>query len=337
MPYTKAEPNGRAKDRRSFLKLATAAGAGLATPGIARAQHTYPDHSIRIIVPFAPGGPTDIIARLISVPMSAALGQPVVVENRPGAGGNIGIAAAARAAPDGYTLLVTSSAYVVNPSLYRNVPYDAFKDFAPVAELGTSPNIILANPAAGITSLGDLVSKAKTAPGRLSYASPGAGTTPHLAGELLKIRAGIDVLHVPFNGAGPAIQAVLAGTTQIASTALPPAQPQVKSGSLRGLAVTGETRWPDLPDVPTAEEAGVPGLVSETFQAMLAANGTPPAVLERLSRVAIDILKQPAMQVRLQEAGFAVLARGPDALTRRIATEVPMWRDVIKESGINVE
>ncbi|MFT8243075.1 Bug family tripartite tricarboxylate transporter substrate binding protein [Roseomonas sp. BN140053] len=333
MPPNRSRLGG--PDRRTLL--AALAGTGLAMPFIARAQGAYPDRPLRIIVNFAPGGPTDIIARLLSVPLSAALGQPVVVENRAGAGGNIGIAATARSTPDGYTLLITSSAYVVNPSLYSNVPYDAFRDFAPVAELGTSPNIILANPASGITSLGDLVAKAKAAPGTLSYASPGSGTTPHLAGELLKLRAGVDILHVPFNGAGPAIQAILSGTVPVASTALPPAQPQVKAGALRGLAVTGAQRWPDLPDVPTAEEAGVSGLVSETFQALLAPAGTPKPIVDRLTRDTLAVLAQPAMRQRLQESGFAVLAGGQDALAKRIAEEVPMWRDVITRSGVKAD
>ena len=323
--------------RRRLLGAALGTSAALGAPRVGRAQGTYPDRSVRVIVNFAPGGPTDIMARLLSVPLAAALGQPVVVENRAGAGGNIGIAAAARSAPDGYTLLITSSAYVVNPSLYRSVPYDPFRDFLPVAELGTSPNILLANPASGITSLGDLVAKAKAKPASLSYASPGAGTTPHLAGELLKLRAGIEVLHVPFNGAGPAIQAVLGGTTPLAVTALPPAQPQVKAGALRGLAVTARERWPDLPDVPTAEEAGVPGLVSETFQALLAPAGTPRAVVERAAREVLTVLAQPALRDRLRESGFALLAGGPDALGRRIAEEVPMWRDVIARSGVSAD
>jgi tripartite-type tricarboxylate transporter receptor subunit TctC len=185
----------------------------------------YPERPIKIIVPFAPGGPTDIMARVLSTHLGEALGGTVVVENKPGAGGNIGIGIAAHAEPDGYTLLITSSAYVVNPGLYAKIPYDPYTDFVTVAELGTSPNVILADPRLGVNSVAELVTRAKANPNELNYASPGIGTTPHLSGELFKIVAGIEITHVPFSGAGPAIQALLSGTTQVAVAALPPAHP----------------------------------------------------------------------------------------------------------------
>ena len=228
--------------RRTVLKTAAAliGAAAVSNLGPRRAKAAgYPDHPVKIIVPFAPAGPTDIMARILATHLGEALAGTVVIENRPGAGGNIGIGAAAHAEPDGYTLLITSSAYVVNPGLYAKIPYDPYQDFAPIAELGTSPNVILVDPKLGVKTIADLIARAKANPNELNYASPGIGTTPHLSAELLKIEAGIQMTHVPFSGAGPAIQAILSGTTQVAFAALPPAHPHIESGALKALAVTG--------------------------------------------------------------------------------------------------
>lgn len=322
--------------RRSALGLM--AGA-LATPALIRSAHAagYPERFVTFIVPFAPGGPTDVMARVVAGPLGELLGQSIVIENRGGAGGNIGIGAVARAKNDGYTMLLTSSAYVVNPSLYKNVPYDYKKDFVPVANLGSSPNVFVANPQAGINSLAELIKKAKAEPGKLSYGSPGAGTTPHLAMELLKKRAGIDILHVPYSGAGPAMQAVLGNQIPLASTALPPAHPQIKSGKVIGLAETGAKRWFDLPDLPTVMESGFPDFESETFQALFAPAGTPQAVVDRMSSAVIEVLKRPDVTDKLAKAGFGVIATGPAALQAVVDREVPMWRDLIQASGISAE
>jgi tripartite-type tricarboxylate transporter receptor subunit TctC len=325
------------RSRRAFLRSAgatLAAAAGLrAATGPARAA-AYPDHPIRIIVPFAPAGPTDIMARVLANQLGQALGGTAVVENRPGAGGNIGIGLTARAEPDGYTLLVTSSAFVVNPGLYAKIPYDPFADFAPIAELGTSPNVILADPKTGLASIADLVARAKTHPNELNYASPGLGTTPQLAGELLKIVAGIEIVHVPFSGAGPAIQALLSGTTQLAVAALPPAHPHIEAGALKALAITGARRWFDLPDVPTMVELGYTDFVSDTFQGFLAPAKTPAAIVELLSTRSIEVLKTPRIAEQLRNNGFEVEAYGPDGLRKRIADEVPKWRDIVAKAGI---
>jgi len=325
------------RSRRTFLRSAGAAlGAATALRiGTDRARAaTYPDHPIRIIVPFAPAGPTDIMARVLASSLGEALNGTVVVENRPGAGGNIGIGLAARGEPDGYTLLVTSSAFVVNPGLYSKIPYDPVTDFAPIAELGTSPNVILANPKTGLTSIAELVARAKAHPNELNYAGPGIGTTPHLAGELLKIVAGVEIVHVPFSGGGPAIQAVLAGTTQLAVAALPPAHPHIEAGALKALAITGTHRWFDLPDVPTMVELGFADFVSDTFQGFLAPAQTPPALVDLLSAKSIEILKRPKISEQLRNNGFEVIANGPDGMRRRIETEVPKWRDIIAKAGI---
>jgi tripartite-type tricarboxylate transporter receptor subunit TctC len=294
----------------------------------------YPDHTVKIIVPFAYSGPTDIMARILSNHLGDAIGGSVIVENKPGAGGNIGIAAAAHAEPDGYTLLVTSSAYVVNPGLYTTIPYDPYKDFAPVAELGTSPNVILVNPSLGVNSIAELVAYAKAHPDELNYASPGVGTTPQLSAELFKIVAAVQMTHVPFSGAGPAIQAILGGTTQVAFAALPPAHPHIEAKALKALAVTGAHRWFDLPDVPTMVELGYKDFISDTFQGLLAPVKTPPAIVAWLAGKSIEILKRPEIAAQLRDNGFEVIANGPDGMRKRIEDEVPKWREIVARAGI---
>ena len=320
--------------RRAVLR-----GAGLligaASFGSASAWAAgYPDRTVKIIVPFAYAGPTDIMARILSNHLGDAIGGSVIVENKPGAGGNIGIAAAAHAEPDGYTLLVTSSAYVVNPGLYATIPYDPYKDFAPVAELGTSPNVILVDPKLGVNSIAELVAYAKAHPDELNYASPGVGTTPQLSAELFKIVAAIQMTHVPFSGAGPAIQAILGGTTQVAFAALPPAHPHIESKALKALAVTGDHRWFDLPDVPTMVELGYKDFISDTFQGLLAPVKTPPAIVALLAAKSIEILKRPEITAQLRDNGFEVIANGPDGMRKRIEDEVPKWREIVAKAGI---
>ena len=274
------------------------------------------------------------MARVVATHLGEAMNGTLVVENRPGAGGNIGIGITAHAEPDGYTLLITSSAYVVNPGLYAKIPYDPYKDFAPIAELGTSPNVILVDPKLGVNSIADLVARAKANPNELNYASPGIGTTPHLSGELFKIDAGVNLTHVPFSGAGPAIQAVLSGTTQVAFAALPPAHPHIEAGALKALAVTGERRWFDLPDVPTMVELGYKDFISDTFQGFLAPAKTPPEIVQQLAAKSIEILKVAQTSDQLRNDGFEVIANGPDGMKKRIDDEVPKWRDIIAKAGI---
>jgi tripartite-type tricarboxylate transporter receptor subunit TctC len=320
--------------RRAVLQGAGTLAIGTTAFGRTAATADYPNRPVRIIVPFAAGGPSDLTARLMSVKLAEALGQTFFVENRAGAGSNLGTAAVARSAPDGYTLLVTSSAFVVNPGLYKQVPYDPVKDFAPVAELDTSPNVFIATPASGITSMAQLVARAKANPNELSYASAGIGTTPHLAAELLKIAAGITITHVPYQGAGPAVQSILAGTVPVACASLPGAHPSILSGKLRAIAVTGPQRWYDMPDVPTMLELGYPGFVVDTFHCMMAPAATPQEIVSRLAEVSVATLKQPEFHERLRTLGFEVIANGPDGMRRRIAEEVPRYRDIIVKAGI---
>jgi tripartite-type tricarboxylate transporter receptor subunit TctC len=323
--------------RRNFLRATSGiAGAAAAVRlGLTPARAAgYPNRPVKIIVPFAPAGPTDIMARIVAVHLGDAIGGSVIVDNRAGAGGNIGIGIAARSEPDGYTLLITSSAYVVNPGLYAKIPYDPYNDFAPIAELGTSPNVIMVDPKLGINSIAELFARCKAEPNSLNYASAGIGTTPHLSGELLKIVGGVQITHVPYSGAGPAIQAILGGTVQLCVVALPPAHPQIESGALKALAVTGANRWFDLPQVPTMVELGYKDFVADTFQGFLAPAKTPPDIVALLSTKTIEILKDPKIAEQLRNDGFEVIANGPEGMHKRIVDEVPKWRDVVAKAGI---
>jgi tripartite-type tricarboxylate transporter receptor subunit TctC len=319
--------------RRTVLRTGALAIGATAFTRSARAAG-YPDHPVRIIAPFAAGGPSDTLARLMSVKLGEKLGGFFFVENRPGAGSNIGTSAAARATPDGYTLLLTSSAFVLNPGLYKQVPYDPIKDFAPIAELVTSPNVFIATPASGIKSMAELVARARAKPDTLNYASAGIGTTPHLTGEWLKSVAGISLTHVPFAGAGPALQAILAGTVPLMCGSLPGAHPLILNGDVRALAVTGSARWYDLPEVPTMIELGYKDFLSDTFHGMLAPATTPPDIVDRIAATLLETLHQPAFHEQLRALGFEVIGNGPDGLRKRIEIEVPRYRDLIAKAGI---
>ena len=323
--------------RRRILRAASFAVGAAATSslGIEWAKAAaYPERPIRVIVPFAAAGPTDIMARILAQSLGSALGGNFIVENKPGAGGNIGIGYAAHAAADGYTLLVVSTAYVVNPGLYAKIPYDPYKDFEPITELGSTPNSILVTPKLGINSIAELIARAKAKPGELNWASPGAGTTPHLSGEFLKIVGGIEMTHVPFNGAAPAIQALLAGTTDVAVSALPPVLPFAQSGAIKVLAVTSTNRWPELANVPTMVELGYKDFIAETAQFLFAPARTAPEILERLSMKSMEVLKAPAVVEQLRANGYEVTAAGPEALRNRIKIEIPKWHDIISKAGI---
>ena len=304
-------------------------------PGAARAE--YPERPIIMIVPFPAGGPTDIIARILSTTMSQSLGQNVIVDNRVGAGGNIGMALVARAKPDGYTLLLTSTAIAVNPGLFPTLPYDPIKDFVPISELVNAPNVLFVRPDSGITSIADLVAKAKAEPDKFNYASPGVGTKSHLTGEQLKLRAGINIVHVPFRGGGPATQAVVAGTTQLGSVALAPVEPLIKSGTIRALAVTGAKRWFSLPEGPTMIESGYPGFISDTFNALFAPAGTPKEILARLLKEARAAMARPEAQEAARRAGYVIVAGSPDELAARLVAEIAGVKELVAKAGIKVE
>jgi tripartite-type tricarboxylate transporter receptor subunit TctC len=298
-----------------------------------KARAAWPERTITIIVPFPAGGPSDLLGRLLVAKLAPKLGQNVIVENRVGAVGNIGISVGARAAPDGYTLVVVTGVVLVNPSVSK-VSYDPLNDFAPIAYLGAAPNVIITRPASGITSIADLISKAKANPGKLNYASPGVGSISQLAVELLKLRGNIDIAHIPFNGAAPALQAALAGTTDIASVSIAGLIGFIRSGELKGLAQTGNERWFDLPDVPTMGEAGVPNAVVETSQMFLAPAGTPAPIIRRLAEETQVILQKPDIKAKMLNAGFMVKYEGPEDLHSRMVREIPMWKEIVERAGL---
>jgi tripartite-type tricarboxylate transporter receptor subunit TctC len=321
--------------RRTVLVSAGAAAIAAPMVGWPRAAHAaWPDRPVRLVVPFGPGGPVDVIARFIAPALSDRLGQSFYVENRPGAPGNIGVGLAARAEPDGYTILVTSNTFIINPLLFANVPYDPINDFLPVAELASSPTGYAVHPALGVNTLAEFVAFAKEQKGKVNYAHSGFGTPAHLAGEFLKIRAGLDMTGVPYNGGGPAVQALLTRSVELVSAALPSAHPQIVAGTLKGIAVTGEKRWFDLPEIPTMIEAGYPGFVVDTFTLMLAPAKTPQSIADILTKETLELLKVEDLQKRLRVVGFEATGGPPEALKARIARELPLWRDVIAQAGI---
>ena len=303
--------------------------------GVAPAQAAgYPDHPVKVIVPFAAGGPTDVMARLIAQKLSENLKQQFYVENHPGAGGNIGMTQAARSTPDGYTILVASSSFTVNPSLYAKNPYDAFKDFAPITLAAASPNILVVNPEVPAKTVKELVDLLKANPGKYSIANPGIGTTPQLAAELFKLALKLDATSVPFGGAAPAVQSTVAGHTPIAFAALPPTAPQVQGGKLRALAVTSAKRSPALPDVPTLAEAGIKEQISETMQGVLAPAGTPKAIVDQLNAEIAKVMALPDVQAKCAQLGFDVVANKPEAFAAYIKADVEKWGKVIKDANI---
>lgn len=325
---------GQLSARTAIVVATLAAGAAIGTE---TARAAYPDRPVKIVVPFAPGGGSDLVARVLSGPLSQIFGQSVFVENRPGANGNVGISMVARAEPDGYTLLLASSVFVVNPSLTKGSGYDPVKDFAPIAYLGSSPNVIVTKPDPGLRTVQDLIAKAKANPDAYNFATPGVGSISQLGAELLKIRTGIRMVHVPYIGAGPATQAALAGTTQLASVNISAVIPQIKAGLLTALVQTGKERWPDLMDVPTLDEVGVTDAASETFQSLLAPAGTPQPIIDRLAAEVAAIFGRPEIRDQMQKAGFGVAVTGPDALRALIAKEVPLWRDVLTKADLKAE
>lgn len=311
--------------------------AAVASTAAFPALADWPDRAVRVIVPFGAGGPVDVIARIVAGPLGEALGQPVVVENRPGAGSGVGTTAVANADPDGYTLLMTSSALMINPSIYPNVPFDPVADFEPIMTIADSSPLVVAYPGAGIGSLEELVARATAEPGVLNYASPGAGTSSHLTGEFLKLRAGIDLVHVPFGGAGPAMQAILAGTTEVAVTSLPPSLPHVRSGNLVALAITSADPWPGAEDIPTMRSLGFDDFVITNITGLLAPAGTPPEVVARVSSELKGLLERPDLRDAIAAAGFRVVGNTPEEMAGDVVTGVELYRDLVTSAGITLD
>jgi tripartite-type tricarboxylate transporter receptor subunit TctC len=330
---------GRAHpSRRSVVRAGGALAIGFAAPAVLRcggALAAYPERPVKIIVANTPGGPSDIIARTMAAAMQEATGNTFYVENKGGAGGNIGMGLAARSEPDGYTILLTTSAYSVNPGLYEKLPYDPFRDFAAICELATTPHIFVVKRDFPAGSMKDFVAMAKANPEKFNVSTPPIGTTPQLQVEVLKLREGLPTMAtVVFAGGGDALKAVLSGTVQMSSGTLPPAQPHVKAGTLKGLAVTSPKRWPDLPEVPTMAEAGFDDFLFDTYTALMAPAKTPPEFVSRIETVALGILKGPQMRAKLTAAGFEVQAKTGQEHMARVRREVPRFADIIKKAGI---
>jgi tripartite-type tricarboxylate transporter receptor subunit TctC len=307
------------------------------TPEIGHAQ-AYPNKPVKIVVPFPPGGPTDVVARMVAMKLSQSFGQPFVVENRPGAGGTIGSQAVAQASPDGYTLLLAStSSLAMAPSLYKNLAYDPRKSFSPISLLSSSAQLIAVNASVPVTSLQQLIALAKDKPGTLAYASAGNGTPPHIAAEMFKSLAGVDLLHVPYKGGGPALVAVAGGEAQIIFEGLVTVLPQIKSGRIRALAITGNSRDDALPEVPTVAEAGLGAFQVSFWSGLVAPAGTSPVVLASLNEALRKSLASVDAKETLTKLGLASAINSPAEFSRFIDTELLRWTKVIQASGAKVD
>ena len=321
----------------SRLKIAASALAAAValTAGFAAAEE-YPTRPVRLVVPFAAGGPTDVISRVVAQKLSEGMGQQVVVDNRAGAGGNIGMGLVATAAPDGYTMVVVSSSFVVNPGLYKSIPYDPYKSFEPVSNMAASPNVFTVHPTIAAKSMKDLLALVAVDPKKFSVATPGIGTTPDLSAQLLKLTTKLDFITVPFGGAGPAVSAVVANQVQIGCTALPPTTPHIKVGRLRAIAVTSAKRSGAIADVPTMGEVGFKGQEADTLQGLLVPAGTSKAIVAKLHDQVAKLLAQPDVKSRIEGLGFEVIGSSPAEFAAQIRVEVEKWTKVVKAAGIKV-
>lgn len=322
--------------RRQVLRAggAFAASAGFSMAGTLPSRASYPDKPIKILVPQPAAGPTDICARIMAQELGQALNGSTVVENKTGAGGNVGISGFARAEPDGYNLMIVSNVLVVNPAIYQSVTYDPINDFAPICEIAVAPNCIVVDPKLGINTFAELVSLARKQPGQINYTTPGLGTAPYLAAESLKMAEKLDIVQLPMTGGGPALQAILAGTVSVLLTSIAPVRPYTQSGQLKPLVVLGPKRWIDWPDVPTWSEVGFKGPSYETFQCMVAPAKTPPDLIQRLEIASLGVLARPEVRSKFAVAGFEVTATSGAALGKRIAAEVPEWKQIVASLGI---
>jgi tripartite-type tricarboxylate transporter receptor subunit TctC len=322
--------------RRQFLYLATGAAAVPTLSRSVKAQ-TYPARPVRVIIPYAPGGPTDVFGRLMAQKLSEQLGKQFYVENIGGAGGNVGMGQGAKAAPDGYTILVVAPTIVINPALYDKVPFDPYKDFDPVTLAVTSPAVLSVHPSLPVATVRDLVALIKANPGKYNFASPGTGTPGHLVGEQFRLSLGLDLVHVPFNSAGLAIGSTIAGHTPIAFTTPPPVVPQVKEGKLRALAVASKTRSRALADVPTMAEAGYPDIEGEAWFAVVVPARTPKEIITLLHREIVKLIALPDMKERLAMLGFEPVGNTPEECAAQFKTEIAKWAKVIREAGIKAQ
>src|SRR4051795_1163355 len=304
------------------------------TPSLAQG---YPNRPVRVVVGFTPGGPTDVIARLIAQGLSESLGQQFFVENISGAGGNIAARQVARVTPDGYTIMAISTGFMVNPSLYAKVPYDPIKDFSAVSLVAVSPNVVVVNPSVPAKTLPELVQLIRDNPGKYSYAGPGVGSTPHLGGELFRLAFNLDLVHVPFTGAAPAVQATIGGHTPIAFTALPSSFSAIQAGQVRALGVAASARAPAIPDVPTYAEQGIKDQEADTLTGIVAPSGTPKEIVDLLAREIKKSVARPEVRERLANLGFRPVANTPDEFAARIKLEIEKWGKVVHDANLRLE
>jgi tripartite-type tricarboxylate transporter receptor subunit TctC len=315
----------------AFAVLCAAFATGASAQG-------FPTKPIRIVVPFPAGGTTDVLARAAAQKLTETLGQPAVVDNRPGAGGNIGAELVAKSAPDGYTLLMgTVGTHAINPGLYPKLPYDHVKDFAPVILVAGVPNVLVVNPSLPVNSVQELVAYAKANPGKLNFASSGNGTSIHLSAELFKLMAGVQMTHVPYKGSAPALQDLVGGQVQLMFDNMPSSLALIKAGKLKALAVTSKERAPALPDVPTIAESGLPGYDASSWFGLLAPAGTPPPAIARLNGEIAKWLATPEAREKLLAQGANAAGGTPEDFARFIAAETAKWQKVVKESGAKVD
>ncbi|MDQ0139857.1 tripartite tricarboxylate transporter substrate binding protein [Cupriavidus necator] len=307
-----------------------------ASIGTAAAQD-YPQRPVRLIVPYAPGGSADIAARLVSEAWAKSLGGTIVVENRAGAGGNIGVDAVAKAAADGYTIGLQTVSLAINPGLFPRMPYDTLKDLAPIGMVASSQHVLVVNNNVPAKNLQELIAAAKAAPGKLTYGSAGNGSTFHMSAELFKSVANVSIVHVPYRGGGPALVDTIAGQVDMSFPVISAAQQHVQGGKLRALAVTGTRRAPQLPNVPTAAEAGLPGYAFETWFMVFAPTGTPRPVIDKLNAALNTALAAPATRDRMVREGFEPTPSTPEAARQRLEKEMPVWAKLIKQRGITAE
>jgi tripartite-type tricarboxylate transporter receptor subunit TctC len=318
--------------KRTLLLLA----ALLALPCLAAAQ-AYPSKPVRLLCPFPPGGGVDITARALAQELSASLGQPVLVENRPGAGGNVAAAEVARAAPDGHTLFVTLNAlHAISPHLYAKLPFDAMKDFDFITPLVAFNNVLVVGPAAQLRSVQELIGAAKREPGKLTFASSGNGTNIHLVGELFKLMAGVDMVHVPYKGSAPALTDLMGGSVALMFDTTPSAIAHVKSGKLRALGVTGAKRSPLMPEVPTIAESGLPGYEVTSWYGLIGPAGIPQAVLARLNAEAVKAADSAAFRSRMEPLGFEIVTAAPGRMVQMLEADSARWAKVIKTAGVTI-
>lgn len=321
---------------RRHLLAAAGAALCLAVPAFAQAQ-AYPTKPVKLVVPYPPGGPTDIVARLVAQKLSDAMGQQFIVDNRAGAGGNPGAELVARSPADGYTLVVATTAHAINPSLFKNLGYSLSKDFAPVSQLTSGPLVIVANPSLPANNVAELIALAKAKPGELNFASSGNGQSTHLSAELFASMAGVKMKHIPYKGSAPALTDTMGGQTHLMFDTMLSAMPHVKGGKLKALAVTSAARSPVAPDVPTVAESGLPGYEAIAWNGLLAPAGTPPEVLARLSAELKKVLATPEVKDKFEAQGFAASWNSPEDFGRFMTAEVDKWAKVVKVSGAKVD